>query len=356
MPSRLLMGWMLEEKSLPRNELGLRGLQAESPSACGGTEGGWHAHAPHAALGKHLARQYGLSSIIVRMIRKGTRVLIHTSAADRELAPSSPAGSTGAVIVGTRHVEDLRPGDIVYTHDGRLKSVVRVTKRRYSGTIIAISYDQAREPLWLTEDHLVLTKRRVKQLNPDGMWSGIPGNHIDFARQMRRQPTPPEAHLWKRLRGNQLGVPFRRQHQIGPYIADFYCRQASLVVEVDGASVHSSAEAKDYDSQRDAYMSALGLRILRFPAADVSSRTDAVVAAILYAAQETVIPDDSEKQWRYAGSLILGDTVYCGVDQIPVPITGLRLEDTTEDAYALEVEGASSLLTDICAIRNGPLA
>jgi very-short-patch-repair endonuclease len=48
--------------------------------------------------------------------------------------------------------------------------------------------------------------------------------------------TPPERKLWKVLRGEQLGVKFRRQHPIGPYIADFYSREAQLVVEVDGVA------------------------------------------------------------------------------------------------------------------------
>ena len=217
--------------------------------------------------------------------------------------------------------------------------------------MIGFSREQSSEPLWLTADHLVLTARRVRQLAQDGEWFGIPATHIDFARTMRHQATPPEAHLWKRLRGNILGVTFRRQHQIGPYIADFYCRQAGLIIEVDGVGAHSSDDAKEYDGKRDAYLSALCLRVIRFTASDVFYRTNAVVEAILYATRETVLADDSEKQWRYASSLIVGDLIYSGVKQQSASISTITVEETEEEVYNLEVTGTASFLTEVCTIH-----
>ena len=251
----------------------------------------------------------------------------------------------------SQSIEDLQAGDLIYAHTGEQRPIVHKTIRRYSGTMIGISHEQEPATLWLTIDHLVLTARRVQQLSRDGEWSGIPSSHVDFARSMRHQATPPEAHLWQRLRGNQLDVTFRRQHQIGPYIADFYCRQAGLVVEVDGAGTHSSDEARDYDRQRDTYLSALGLRVMRFTASDVFSRIDAVLEAILQATHETVLPDDPEKQWRYAGSLVLGDIVCFGIDRQPVAVASLTIEETVEELYDLKAVGAHSFLTDVCAIH-----
>jgi hypothetical protein len=83
-------------------------------------------------------------------------------------------------------IEDLRAGDFVYAHDGLPHRVLRTTRRRYAGRMVGIMHAQASEPLWLTEDHLVLSARRVTALSPAGQWSGIPGTHIDFAREMRR--------------------------------------------------------------------------------------------------------------------------------------------------------------------------
>jgi len=66
--------------------------------------------------------------------------------------------------------------------------------------------------------------------------------HLDLKRRLRSNMTGPETRQWSRLRARQLqGLKFRRQHGIGPYIADFYCPEQSLVIEVDGDS-HADAD------------------------------------------------------------------------------------------------------------------
>jgi type I restriction enzyme R subunit len=87
---------------------------------------------------------------------------------------------------------------------------------------------------------------------------------VNLARELREKQTPAEAVLWQLLRNRQLlGFKFRRQHQFGDYIADFYCHEARLVIECDG-SVHDRSEQWHHDQNRDAYMIAQGLRMLRF--------------------------------------------------------------------------------------------
>jgi very-short-patch-repair endonuclease len=78
--------------------------------------------------------------------------------------------------------------------------------------------------------------------------------------------SPPEVRLWSLLRRCPGGVKFRRQHSIGPYVADFYCAAAKLVIEIDGL-IHDFT--RDRDERRDEYMRSLGLTILRIPASDV---------------------------------------------------------------------------------------
>ena len=69
------------------------------------------------------------------------------------------------------------------------------------------------------------------------------------AYDLRRYPTPSEKTLWQYLRAKQMcGLKFRRQHPIGPFIADFICLKVKIIIEVDG-SVHKGRE--NYDSQRD---------------------------------------------------------------------------------------------------------
>ena len=85
-----------------------------------------------------------------------------------------------------------------------------------------------------------------------------------LARQLRKNQTAAEEMLWRLLRNRRLlGFKFRRQHQIGDYIADFYCCEANLVIECDGA-VHGQNEQWHHDQERDAYMISQGLNILRF--------------------------------------------------------------------------------------------
>jgi very-short-patch-repair endonuclease len=85
-----------------------------------------------------------------------------------------------------------------------------------------------------------------------------------LARQLRKEQTAAEELLWRLLRNRRLlGFKFRRQHQIGDYIADFYCHEVNVVIECDGAS-HESNEGWHHDQERDAYMISQGLRILRF--------------------------------------------------------------------------------------------
>jgi very-short-patch-repair endonuclease len=98
-----------------------------------------------------------------------------------------------------------------------------------------------------------------------------------YAREMRKNPTPAEDALWQHLRLNQLGVKFRRQHAIGPFIVDFYAREARLIIEVDGP-IHE--KQKEYDEMRQAYLESLGYRVVRFTNEQVLQNIDAVLAIL----------------------------------------------------------------------------
>ncbi len=85
------------------------------------------------------------------------------------------------------------------------------------------------------------------------------------ARRLRQSLTGPEVGLWVHLRGRQLGgFRFRRQHPIGPYILDFYCAEARLAVEIDGA-VHDCPDQVRRDARRGEWLMARGIRTLRIP-------------------------------------------------------------------------------------------
>jgi very-short-patch-repair endonuclease len=115
---------------------------------------------------------------------------------------------------------------------------------------------------------------------------------VDHARAMRRQPTPSERKLWFALRNWQVdGLKFRRQVLIGPYIADFFCPAARLVIEVDGAT-HAGSET---DPRRDQWMRAQGLRVLRVWNNEVMGNLEGVLEIIRAAAREPLPPAPSRK-------------------------------------------------------------
>jgi len=87
------------------------------------------------------------------------------------------------------------------------------------------------------------------------------------ARELRQEVNPVEAVLWSQLRDRRFrGLKFRRQYVLGPFIADFYCAQHRLVVELDGAT-HEGPGGQGRDRERDAWMVGHGIRVVRLPAA-----------------------------------------------------------------------------------------
>src|SRR6266576_5532537 len=103
----------------------------------------------------------------------------------------------------------------------------------------------------------------------------------EVARELRKAQTSAEELLWQLLRKRQLfGFKFRRQHQFGNYVADFYCHEAKLVLECDGAA-HEPNEQWHHDQNRDAYMIAQGLRVLRFSNAAILNDPDSVLNEIV---------------------------------------------------------------------------
>ena len=96
------------------------------------------------------------------------------------------------------------------------------------------------------------------------------------ARKLRREMTFEERLLWSRLRSAQLGLSFRRQEIIGPYVVDFVCYPARLIVELDG-SQHLNSES---DRMRDAKLQADGFTILRFWNNEVRGNLEGVLERI----------------------------------------------------------------------------
>jgi very-short-patch-repair endonuclease len=105
-----------------------------------------------------------------------------------------------------------------------------------------------------------------------------------YARTLRRQQTPHEQRLWSALRNRRLdGFKFRRQHAIGPFIADFACPEHKLIVELDGPS-HDIAYQRD--QRRDAWLAAQGYRVIRILNSDAMASFDGVIETIRLALKQ----------------------------------------------------------------------
>lgn len=93
--------------------------------------------------------------------------------------------------------------------------------------------------------------------------------------ELRDKQTPQEIMLWSKLRREQLGFKFRRQHSIGGYIADFYCPSKKLVIEIDG-SQHFKKDSREYDEVRSQYLKGLNIKVLRFTNTEINTNIDSV--------------------------------------------------------------------------------
>jgi very-short-patch-repair endonuclease len=103
---------------------------------------------------------------------------------------------------------------------------------------------------------------------------------IPIARKLRRNSTSAESRLWAELRNRQLdGFKFVRQMPIGSYIADFVCREAQLIVEIDGAT-HSTDGEIARDASRTSFLEGLGYKVIRVQNDDVYNAMEGVLRTI----------------------------------------------------------------------------
>ncbi|QPH39497.1 endonuclease domain-containing protein [Pedobacter endophyticus] len=114
----------------------------------------------------------------------------------------------------------------------------------------------------------------------DGLFKGASHKLFEFSRVLRKGSTDAEDILWQALRRKQLdGFKFRRQHPVNKYIADFYCHDAKLIIEVDG-EIHNQVENKECDQGRTYELEELGITVIRFTNEHVNTDLNAVLNEI----------------------------------------------------------------------------
>ncbi|HTB07063.1 MAG TPA: endonuclease domain-containing protein [Bacteroidia bacterium] len=104
----------------------------------------------------------------------------------------------------------------------------------------------------------------------------------EIAKDLRKNMTLSEVLLWKKLRNKQMmGYDFDRQKPIDKYIVDFYCKQLSLVIEIDGSS-HNNEDVYNKDVERQKQLEGLGVKFLRFNDLEVKKSLPQVLNIIQY--------------------------------------------------------------------------
>ena len=109
--------------------------------------------------------------------------------------------------------------------------------------------------------------------------------HTARARRLRRDMTPMEKKLWGKLRNEQMGVSFRRQHPVGVYVVDFAAPSVGLVIELDGGQ-HGTEERQAYDAARTHFLEDKGFTVIRFWNNEVFENFDGVLETTWLKVQE----------------------------------------------------------------------
>ena len=120
----------------------------------------------------------------------------------------------------------------------------------------------------------------MKDKYTDSLHNDANNKLYEYGRDLRKDSTEAEKVMWKCLRGRKLqGYKFRRQHPLERYIADFYCHEKRLVIELDG-SVHDERMNENYDEVRTQQLNESGIRVIRFRNELVLNNIDMVLTEI----------------------------------------------------------------------------
>ena len=283
-------------------------------------------------------------------VRQGTRIWVPTPTLPASWEGESFPPFTGGSEGGLAAIEDLTPGNHVLGLNRKYYCIRALTITPYKGILIGLTLIQSSAKLWTTPTQLILAKPRPRSLGGQRDWSGISKGHIQRSQKLRKSASPPEKILWTILRNKQTGFKFRRQHPIGPFIADFYSQEAHLIIEIDGAQ-HYTPEAQTYDHQRDGYLRSLGLDILRIPSVEIIQNLNGVVFTIQDRCRNRIY-DPEGSLWFEVGELKPGDRVFHGLDPVGTEIERIEEIVAEEQIYSLVIEGTDVFISENCVLHT----
>ena len=125
----------------------------------------------------------------------------------------------------------------------------------------------------------------IKTSYRNDFYFGASRELINLAKEFRKTQTEAEKLLWKALRNHGFAnLKFRRQHPVKWFIADFYCHDFKLIIEVDGG-IHNSEIQSEHDENRTSELEELGIRVIRFSNEEILNKLDLVLQKI----QQTIL-------------------------------------------------------------------
>jgi very-short-patch-repair endonuclease len=138
---------------------------------------------------------------------------------------------------------------------------------------------------------------------PSGPTWHVESNMRMHAKALRRDSTDAERIIWRALRAHRMnGASFRRQTPIGPYIVDFVCHSARVIIELDGGQ-HFQAEHRERDARRDRFLTRKGYRVLRFNNHEVMTNREGVLEMIAGVLGEAPSPASGRGGVRGSGGV-----------------------------------------------------
>jgi very-short-patch-repair endonuclease len=180
----------------------------------------------------------------------------------------------------------------------------------------------------------------------------LPGTkaNIETVRYLRTNTTPAERHLWKLIRGKNVGVKFRRQHPLGQFVLDFYAPQIRLAIELDG-SIHNEALQKEYDRFRQKLIEQYEICFLRFGnelVLNMPSVPRDIIATIALRNKKYYYGIC----WTPAENIEVGDAVFAFGRNERRTVCAKRCFAADEKVYNLRVAEDNSYVTETCTVHN----
>ncbi|MEO1164164.1 MAG: DUF559 domain-containing protein, partial [Chloroflexota bacterium] len=228
-------------------------------------------------------------------VELGERIVFRDSLADRNFIPSQPLALTTAQNdVWQRIRASLQAHNLT-----ELSADTTQTPRSHN--FDEASTDTTQIPP-LNSGEVARQRRRGSDDNFREWKARIPQYRKTklLAKRMRKKPTPAEQTLWHYLRKKKLGIKFRRQMPLGPFIADFYSSYTKIIIEVDGDS-HTTQQ--EYDAMRTAYLTYLGCTVLRVTNQQIHDDIEAVLAKIQSTVSERLASIDAESSPLNSGEV-----------------------------------------------------